>query len=87
VLACCAGATRTPNYIASQPARSRLGAPEMEPEEVVEEALAALGSRASLVAGSGNRLLGLVMHRLLPRSLSVRIMGSSMRRMYLSSRS
>ena len=87
VLSCCAGATRTPNYVASRPRRGRVDAPEMEPEEVASEALAALGSRASLVAGSTNRLLGLVMHRLLPRSVAVRIMGASMRRLYPSSRS
>ncbi|MBW2262630.1 MAG: SDR family NAD(P)-dependent oxidoreductase [Deltaproteobacteria bacterium] len=87
VLSCCAGATRTPNYIASEPVHGRLKAPEMEPEEVVEEALASLGSRACVVAGSGNRLLGFILHRLMPRSLAVRIMGASMRRMYPSSRS
>jgi len=87
VLACCAGATRTPNYIASRPRRGRVDAPEMEPGQVVGEALSALGSRGSLVAGTTNRLLDLLMHRLLPRSLAVRIMGSSMRRMYSSSRS
>ncbi len=85
VLSCCAGATRTPNYVKSNPVHGRLKAPEMEPGQVAEEALRAIGSRPSLVAGSGNRLLGFVLHRLVPRSISVRIMGASMRRMYPSS--
>jgi len=87
VLSCCAGATRTPNYIASDPVHGRLKAPEMEPGDVVEEALASLGRRALVVAGVRNKLLGSVLHRLVPRSLAVRIMGASMRRMYPSSRS
>jgi short-subunit dehydrogenase len=84
VLACCAGATRTPGYEASAAGAaatqgSRLAPAVMEPEDVVEEALAALGNAPSLVPGRGNRLAGLLMSRLLPRRMAIRIMGKSTR--------
>jgi short-subunit dehydrogenase len=83
VLACCAGATRTPNYLGSKPRRSRFTpAPEMEPSQVVEEALSSLGSRPSVITGRGNRFMGLVLHRLLPRRLAIRILGRAMRGLY-----
>jgi short-subunit dehydrogenase len=83
VLAFCAGATRTPNYEASQPgATSRLAPAVMEPEAVAREALAALGRRPSGIAGRGNRVASFVMGRLLPRQLAVRIMGRAARDLY-----
>ena len=83
VLAFCAGATRTPNYLASD-ARplSRFAPAVMEPEDVAAEALATLGKTPSAIAGRANRVGGFVMNRLLPRRLAVRLMGRTTRSMY-----
>lgn len=48
------GSTRTPGWQSSQPASGELGG-VMEPAEVVREALAALGTTPSIVAGAANR--------------------------------
>lgn len=83
VLAFCAGATRTPNYEASQPRRTSLFAPPvMEPGPVVAEALATLGRAPSGIAGRANRVATFVMSRLLPRRVAVRTMGKTTRAMY-----
>ncbi len=79
VLACCAGATRTPRYLASQreSGSGRIPAPEMEPAKVAAEALAALGKKPSMVPGIANRGAAWLMQRLLPRRTAVSIMGRS----------
>jgi short-subunit dehydrogenase len=82
VLAFCAGATRTPNFEESSPARSGFFTAPMEPEPVVAEALAALGRTPSAVAGARNRLAGLVMARVMPRRLAVETIGKATRAMY-----
>jgi short-subunit dehydrogenase len=83
VLAFCAGATRTPNFEASQPEKAPRFAPApMEPAAVAAEALACLGKRPSAIAGRGNRLVSLLMHRLLPRRLAIEMMGRATRGMY-----
>jgi len=83
VLAFSAGATRTPNYEASQPRKTgSLGPPVMEVEEVASEALAALGKRPSAVAGRVNRVAGFLMGRLLPRRVAVETIGRQTRAMY-----
>jgi hypothetical protein len=83
VTVCCAGATRTPGYVASNPDRpGLLQAPVMEPAAVVTEALAALGRQPVLIPGRSNRAASMLMRRLLPRSLTVRIMGRTTRAMY-----
>lgn len=87
VLACCAGATRTPGFVASAPARTGFfSAPVMEPEAVVESALGALGRRPSLVPGLFNRLASVIMQRLLPRQAAVSIMSRTTRAMYAAGR-
>lgn len=71
VLACCAGATRTPGFLQSSPE----GAPgELAPAQVVEEALAHLGRGAFMIPGRFNRFASLLMRRLLTRSQTVRIL-------------
>ena len=82
VLACCAGATTTPNYLASAPKRGAAAATAMSPSAVVEEVLAALGRQPSLVPGRANRLAAFVMRRLLPRRAAIAIMGRTLRKMY-----
>jgi short-subunit dehydrogenase len=79
VLACCAGATRTPGYEASRP---RGGVRPMAPAAVAADALAALGRGPTTIPGATNRLARLVMGHLIPRRTAVRIMGTTTRRMY-----
>ncbi len=83
VLACCAGATRTPRYRANQEERGggSIPAPEMEPEAVASEALRALGRRPSMIPGAANRTAAFFMSRVLPRRRAVMIMGRSTRGM------
>ncbi len=83
VLACCAGATRTPGYVSTEPrSGGRMSAPVMEPEAVAAEALDALGHGPRAVAGRANRVAAALLTRLLPRRLSVALMGRSMRSIY-----
>jgi short-subunit dehydrogenase len=79
VLACRAGATRTPGYAASRPRRS---VPLMEADDVARRALAALGRRPSTVTGALNRVAAFAFARLLPRRASIQIMGRATRRLY-----
>jgi short-subunit dehydrogenase len=79
VLACRAGATRTPAFQATRP---RAEVPTMAPAAVVEEALAALGRGPTAVAGRLNRLAAFLFTRLLPRRAAIRIMERATRRLY-----
>ena len=80
VVACRAGATRTPGYASSKPRPSRV--PLLEPEYVVSQTLAALGRRPSVVPGWFYAISAFVMNRLMPRRISIRIMGRATRKLY-----
>ena len=80
VIACRAGATRTPGYASSQPGPSRV--PLLDPDHVARATLDALGRKPSIVPGAFYRFSALVMNRLMPRRLAVRIMGRATRRLY-----
>ena len=83
VLACCPGATRTPNYQRSNPATTGSAlVPVMEAEAVVRETLTELGKRPSIIPGKRNRVAAFLLHRLLPRRRAITIMGDNMRSMY-----
>lgn len=78
VLVCCAGATRTPGFVRSSgPDVPR----SMAAEDVVEEALRALGGPPSMIPGRFNRIASLALTRVLPRRRAVRIMGSQTARL------
>ena len=79
VLACCAGATRTPGY---ERFATRDNALAQEPEAVVEETFEALGAGPVLVPGRANKLAGQLMGRLLPRRAAVRLVSRSTRKLY-----
>ena len=79
VVACRAGATRTPGFAASRPKRS---VPLQPAGEVAARALAALGRGPSVVTGGLNRLAAFAFARLLPRRTSIRIMERAARRLY-----
>lgn len=78
VLSVCAGATRTPALLKAAPD----GAPGMlEPEAVAFEGLNALGRGPSMIPGWFNRIVSFIMRRLLPRRLTVSIMGNETRKL------
>ena len=83
VIACCAGATATPNFIQSNPGKASFFAPRVQgPEEVVEECLKQLGKKPSVITGRGNRIASFIMQKLLPRKIAITVMGDNTRKMY-----
>jgi len=83
IRACCAGATTTPGYLRSGPAKAGIFAPAvLEPEEVVGECFKRIGKVPSFITGRGNRVASFFMHRLLPRKTAIQIMGDNTRRIY-----
>ncbi len=79
MLACRAGATRTPGYASSRPNGT---VPLMEADDVAARALAALGRGPSVVPGALNRFAAFAFGRLLPRRIAIRIMGRATHRLY-----
>jgi short-subunit dehydrogenase len=79
VLACVAGATDTPNYQATKPDGN---APTQSPDDVVKTALDALGKGPVVISGRTNKIVSFVFGRLLPKSLSVRLMSAQLEQLY-----
>jgi short-subunit dehydrogenase len=79
VLACRAGATRTPNFERSQPTGKT---PMMDPEPVVAAALAALGKKPSVVPGAFNRTVAFFIGRIFSRRRAVKVIGGAARKLY-----
>ena len=76
VVACCAGAIRTPGYAAT----SRRDAPgTLDASTVADATLRALGRGPRVVPGWINKIAALVVGRWLPRRLSIAVMASSTR--------
>src|SRR5262249_60780942 len=76
VRAGCPGATRTPGCLAARRGPvGRWSPPEAEPEDVVDEALAALGPGPSVIPGRTVRFGARLMQRVLTRVQAVRMMG------------
>jgi hypothetical protein len=83
VIACCAGATATPNFINTKPEKTSFFAPRVQsPEEVVKECFEQLGKQPSFVTGSANKLASFIMQKLMPRKMAINIMGDTTRKMY-----
>ena len=76
VLASCAGAIRTPRY-AERSVRDAPGT--LDPSEVAEQTLAALGRAPRVVPGALNRIASFLMGRVLPRKTAVRMMAANTR--------
>lgn len=76
VIASCAGAIRTPGY-AETSAREAPGT--LDPAEVAEQTLAALGRTPRVVPGWINRIASVVTGRVLPRRAAVRMMAANTR--------
>lgn len=83
VIACCAGATATPNFLNTKPEKASMFAPKVQmPEEVVEECLNKIGKQASFVTGTGNKIASFFMQNIMPRKLAIKIMGDTAKKMY-----
>jgi len=82
VLACIAGATSTPGYLASLPPEKTKSRSVMSPEKVVEAGLQALGHRPFVITGQLNKLIYFLLTRILPRRASLRIMNRAVRDLY-----
>lgn len=83
VIACCAGATATSNYINTSPGRASALEPKpQQPAEVVEECLRKLGKKPSHITGIGNRLVTFFMQHILSRKAAINMMGNGMMKMY-----
>jgi uncharacterized protein len=76
VLACLAGATRTPGYEATT---ARDVSPVMEPDVVARLTLDALGRGPVVVPGLANRAATVLLERLLPRRVAIALIGRSTR--------
>jgi short-subunit dehydrogenase len=74
VLACCCGAVRTPGY---KSAAGKDAPGTLDPEQVVETALRALGRKPVVIPGVVNRIATVVMTRLLPRRVSIAVLARS----------
>ena len=84
VLVCVSGMVKTKNLVASRPQEAGdLEDMSMEPAQVVHEALKALGKQPCVVPGLMNRIASFVMRHLLPRKVAVKIMGRTLRKMYI----
>lgn len=83
VIACCAGATATPNFIQTNPEKTSFFAPRVQlPEEVVKECFEKLGKQASFITGIGNKIASFIMQKLMSRKMAIKIMGDTTRKMY-----
>lgn len=83
VIACCAGATATPNYLQTKPGKASLLEPKPQlPEQVVEECLNRIGTTPSFVSGTGNKLVAFLMQHLFSRKKAIMTMGNGMQKMY-----
>jgi short-subunit dehydrogenase len=83
IIACCAGATATPNYINTNPGKASPLEPKPQfPEQVVEECLRKIGTRPSFISGTGNKLVSFLMHHIFSRKKAIIMMGDGMRKMY-----
>lgn len=82
VLACIAGPTSTPGYLDSLPMGKEKAITVMRPDKVVREVLHALGRRAFVVPGFKNKLNYFLMSRILPRSVSLKMMNRAVGKLY-----
>lgn len=83
VMACCAGAIETPNYIASKPKGLGLVAPKpLTVRKVAHDAVGALGSTPLLIPGGGYRFSQALLERFMSRKQRMKIMAHSTKRMY-----
>jgi uncharacterized protein len=83
VIACCAGATATPNYLNTRPGKASILEPKPQtPKQVVEECLRRIGTSPSFISGTGNKLVSFLMQHIFTRRKAISTMGDGIRKMY-----
>ena len=83
VIACCAGAIATPNYLNTNPGHaSPLEPKPQKPEAVVAECLSRIGTTPSFVSGTANKLVTFMMQHLLTKKTAIRMMSNGLKKMY-----
>jgi short-subunit dehydrogenase len=83
VIACCAGATATPNYINTNPGKASSLEPRSQlPEHVVEECLKRIGTTPSFISGTGNKLVSFLMQHIFSKKQAIKMMGDGIKKMY-----
>jgi short-subunit dehydrogenase len=84
VMACIAGATRTPNYISSKPKRAGLINPKpMDPAKVAKGTLRSLKKNKPFhIPGFNNRFNSFILRKLLRRKQAIKFMGNIASKMY-----
>lgn len=82
IMACIAGATATPAYLATQPQYGLFKPHVMKPNKVAEEALNTLGRKTLFIPGGINRISYFILTRLLPRKAASAIANRTMRKLY-----
>jgi short-subunit dehydrogenase len=83
IIACCAGATSTPNFRNTNPEKNSFFAPRiLLPAEIPVECFRKLGRQPSCITGRGNRVASFIMQKILPRKAAINIMGETTRKMY-----
>ena len=83
IIACCAGATKTPNFISTKPEKTSLFAPKVQsPGQVASECIRKIGKQPSFISGTGNKVASFIMQKLLPRKVTITIMGDNTKKMY-----
>jgi hypothetical protein len=80
VMAVCAGATMTPNFLKAAP-NGAVGM--LQPAVVARDALESLGKGPTTIGGLFNRFASFLMRRLLSRRMTIAIMGDQTRRLQL----
>jgi uncharacterized protein len=83
VIACCAGATSTPNYINTNPGKASPLEPKPQtPEQVVEECFRKIGKTPSFISGTGNKFVSFLMQHIFSRKQAVNMISDGMVKMY-----
>jgi NAD(P)-dependent dehydrogenase (short-subunit alcohol dehydrogenase family) len=83
VIACCAGATATPNYYNSNPKKTGFPAPRPQTsEQVVEACLKRIGKTPSFISGNENKIASFLMQHIFSRRMAINLMGDNMRKIY-----
>jgi short-subunit dehydrogenase len=79
---CVAGATATPNFIATQPKKGFFSPKPMPPDRVATEALKYFGKKLFIIPGFSNKFAHFLLNRVLPRSWASAIHNNTMKKMY-----
>jgi len=83
VIACCAGATLTPNYLNTKPGKASPLEPKPQlPDLVVAECLRRIGTTPSFVPGTANKWVTFLMQHIFTKKTSIMMMSNGLKKMY-----